>query len=129
MLDFLDYLPESVVLTVDGLDDEAARRSSVPTGTSLLGLIKHLTTVESLWFQFSFAGRDDTVLGDDVQPSDTVTAAVATYRSAIRTSNDIVDQCNELDLPVREMRLHIHPFEGSGDGLCGSFPEPRSPSP
>jgi hypothetical protein len=21
--------------------------------------------------------------------------------------------------PVREMRLHINPFEGSGDGLCG----------
>ncbi len=97
LLDFLDYLRESVVLKVDGLDEEAARRSSVPTGTSLLGLIKHLTTVESLWFQFSFAGRDETVPGDDVQPSDTVAAAVAAYRSAIRTSNDIVDQCNDLD--------------------------------
>lgn len=90
LLDFLDYLRDSVVSKVDGLDEEAVRRSSVPSGTSLLGLIQHLTTMESLWFQFSFAGQDDTVLGDDVQPFDTVTAAVAAYRIAIRTSNDIV---------------------------------------
>jgi transposase InsO family protein len=25
------------------------------------------------------------------------------------------------------MRLHIHPFEGSGDGLCGSFHRPKEP--
>jgi transposase InsO family protein len=32
-----------------------------------------------------------------------------------------------LGLPVHEMRLHIHPFEGSGDGLCGSFHRPKEP--
>jgi transposase InsO family protein len=32
-----------------------------------------------------------------------------------------------LVLPVHEMRLHIHPFEGSGDGLCGSFHRPKEP--
>ena len=32
-----------------------------------------------------------------------------------------------LGLPVREMRLHIHPFEGSGDGLCGSFHRAKEP--
>ena len=97
MLDFLDYLRESVILKVDGLDEEAARRSSVPTGTSLLGLIKHLSTVEALWFQFAFAGWDITVPAEEVDPSDTVTAAVAAYRSTIRTSSDIVDQCDDLD--------------------------------
>ncbi len=97
MLDFLDYLRESVILKVDGLDEEAVRRSSVPTGTSLLGLIKHLTSVEALWFQFAFAGRDIIVPGDEVDPSDTVTTAVAAYRGAIGTSSDIVDQCDDLD--------------------------------
>lgn len=97
MFDFLDYLRESVVSRVDGSDEEAARRSSVPTWTSLLGLIKHLTTMESLWFQISFAGRDDTVPRDDVQTSDTVATAVAAYRNAIRTSNENVDRCNDPD--------------------------------
>ena len=32
-----------------------------------------------------------------------------------------------LGLPVHELRLHIHPFEGSGDGLCGSFHRPKEP--
>ena len=127
MFDFLDYLRESVVSRVDGSDEEAARRSSVPTWTSLMGLIKHLTTMESLWFQISFAGRDDTVPRDDVQTSDTVATAVAAYRNAIRTSNENVDRCNELELPVHEMRLHIHPLEGSGDGLCGFEQETKEP--
>lgn len=43
MLDFLDYFRESVILKVNGLEEEAARGSSVPSGTSLLGLIKHLS--------------------------------------------------------------------------------------
>jgi hypothetical protein len=97
LLDFLDYLRESVILKMDGLEEEAVRRSSVPTGTSLLGLIKHLTTVEALWFQFAFAGQENTVPGDEIDPSDTTTSAIASYRTAIRTSNDIVDHCNDLD--------------------------------
>src|SRR5260370_17114657 len=32
-----------------------------------------------------------------------------------------------LALPVRENRLHIHPFEGSGDGLCGFHYEAKEP--
>ena len=34
LLDFLGYLRESVILKVDRLDEEAVRRSSVPTGTN-----------------------------------------------------------------------------------------------
>ena len=68
LLDFLDYLRESVILKVDGLDEESARRSSVPTGTSLLGLVKHLTSVETAWFQYAFAGEDITIPGDNIDP-------------------------------------------------------------
>jgi hypothetical protein len=32
-----------------------------------------------------------------------------------------------LALPVRVLRLHIHPFEGSGDGLCGFDQETKEP--
>ena len=97
LLDFLGYLRESVILKVDHLDEAAARRSSVPTGTNLLGLIKHLTTVEALWFQFAFAGQDITVPGDELGPSDTVTSAVAAYRDVVRASNEIVDLCDDLN--------------------------------
>ena len=33
----------------------------------------------------------------------------------------------DLALPVHELRLHIHPFEGSGDGLCGFDQETKEP--
>jgi hypothetical protein len=32
-----------------------------------------------------------------------------------------------LVLPVHELRLHIHPLEGSGDGLCGSDQRAKEP--
>lgn len=43
---FLDYLRDAVVRKVSGLSEEDARRSPVPSGTSLGGLIKHLRWVE-----------------------------------------------------------------------------------
>ena len=50
-------------------------------------------------------------------------SAILTYPRRVRAAGP------GLGLPVHEMRLHIHPFEGSGDGLCGSHHRPRSPSP
>ncbi|WP_420113047.1 DinB family protein [Pseudactinotalea sp.] len=43
---FLDYLRDAVVRKARGVSDEDARRSPVPTGTNLGGLIKHLRWVE-----------------------------------------------------------------------------------
>ncbi|WGP06027.1 DinB family protein [Bacillus subtilis] len=43
---FLDYLRDAVVRKVSGVSEEDARRSPVPTGTNLGGLIKHLRWVE-----------------------------------------------------------------------------------
>lgn len=96
LLDFLDYLRESVIVKISGVSEEAARRSPVPTGTCLLGLVKHLTTVEVLWFQIAFAGRDVAAAGE-VDAGDTVASAVAAYRDAIRSSNSIVDGQDDLD--------------------------------
>ena len=79
---FLDYLRESLILKVADLDEESARRSTVPTGTSLLGLIKHLIGVEVGWFQFAFAGRDVAMASEEVEPTDSVASAVTAYRAA-----------------------------------------------
>jgi uncharacterized damage-inducible protein DinB len=96
LVEFLDYLRGSLIIKVTDLDETSARRSTVPSGTSLLGLIKHLTTVEVSWFQFSFAGTDVTVPADEILPADTVFGAVAAYRAAAQANNQIVLQ-SELD--------------------------------
>ena len=46
----LQYLRESVVRKVEGVADQDARWSPVPTGTSLLWIVKHLARAEALWF-------------------------------------------------------------------------------
>ncbi|GAB3302675.1 DUF664 domain-containing protein [Epidermidibacterium keratini] len=43
---YLQRTREHVVGTLDGLDDYAVRRPMTPTGTNLLGLVKHLASGE-----------------------------------------------------------------------------------
>src|SRR5262245_3715993 len=59
LLAFLDYLRESLIGKLDGLSEEDARRSLVPSGTSLLGLVKHVAQAEHSWVLYSWAGGDD----------------------------------------------------------------------
>ncbi len=97
LLAFLDYLRESLILKVVDLDEDSARRSTVPTGTCLLGLIKHLTGVEVAWFQFTFPGNDVVIPSEKIEPTDSVDSAVIAYRAAIRVSNRIVSESDDLD--------------------------------
>ncbi len=97
LLAFLDYLRESIILKVEDLDEEAARTSTVPSGTSLLGLVKHLTVVELTWFQVTLAGLDSPFPDENVEPTDTVASVVDAYRATIVANNTIVDAYNDLD--------------------------------
>jgi hypothetical protein len=69
----------------------------VPSGTSLLGLVKHLTFVETAWFQWSFAGLDVQLPSGDLQPGDTAESVLAAYRGAVTRNNEILDGCRDLD--------------------------------
>ncbi len=97
LLEFLDYLRESVILKVEDVDEESARRSAVPSGTSLVGLVKHLTVVEIAWFQLAFAGLDSPLPAEAIEPTDTASSVVNSYRDTIVASNGIVNDCNNLD--------------------------------
>ena len=94
---FLDYLRDAMVVKITGLDDDAVRRPLVPSGTSLLGLVKHLTRVETAWFPFAFAGEDVVVPKDELEAGDTVESVVEAYRGAVRRANDILDGAHDLD--------------------------------
>ncbi|GHH86750.1 hypothetical protein GCM10018793_59880 [Streptomyces sulfonofaciens] len=45
---------EAVLRKVEGLNDEQLRRPMTPSGTNLLGLVKHLAAVEYAWFCETF---------------------------------------------------------------------------
>jgi uncharacterized damage-inducible protein DinB len=97
LLVFLDYLRDAIVRKASGLDDDALRRSVVPSGTSLLGLVKHLTFVEVAWLQWSFAGLDVIVPQPELEPGDTTTGVLTAYRDATRQNNAVVEACEDLE--------------------------------
>ncbi|PJE95154.1 mini-circle protein [Streptomyces carminius] len=107
LLAFLGYLREAVAAKATGVPGEAARAPGVPSGTSLLGLVKHLTAVEHNWFGWAFAGEGDEPLDDGAPPApgETADGLLAAYRAAADRSNRIVAACDRLDRPgARSLR-------------------------
>ncbi len=90
----LTYQRECLLRKVDGVSEADARRSPVPSGTTLLWLIKHVAAAEHIWLHERFAGRRG-VLGGQVADDDTIAAASEHYRAS----------WPELDAVVRENDL------------------------
>ena len=88
----LQYQRESVLRKVDGVSDEDARRAPVPTGTSLLWLVKHLARAEALWFLERFAGEqvEPELVDHDVGPEDTLETAIDRYRTTWARSDAVI---------------------------------------
>ncbi|RNL65212.1 DinB family protein [Nocardioides marmoriginsengisoli] len=91
---FLDDGRLEVVKTLAGLSEEQARRRLVPSLTTPLGLVKHLTFVERIWFQVVLLGRTRAELGlpEEVDPTfvpdpgDTVASVIADYEQVCTES-------------------------------------------
>jgi uncharacterized damage-inducible protein DinB len=97
LVGFLDYLRTSVAAKVEGLPDELVRQPGVPSGTSLLGLIKHLTAVEGHWL----TGRPVPSWPATFRATREETAAevLAAYRSTSAAANTVVAGWDDLELP------------------------------
>ena len=78
LLGLLQFQRESFVRKVEGISDEDARRSPVPSGTTLLWLAKHLSLAEEIWLRHRFTGEltRDEVFDHTVRPDDTLAGAV-----------------------------------------------------
>src|SRR2546423_10559280 len=103
---FLRYLREAIIRKVEGLPDEVARIPGVPSGTSPLGLIKHLAGVERVWLEWAFLGRETfPELSMAVSETDTVESCVAAFRAASARPAEILSTLDDLDaVTAREDR-------------------------
>jgi hypothetical protein len=102
LLAALDENRAGFVRKLDGLSEENARRSTVPSGTNLAGLLQHLTFVESMWFE-QVVARGKPTRGKrtmQVDPSISLRQLRADYRDAWATSNEIVTGIGDADAPV-----------------------------
>ncbi len=59
---------EVVLWKIEGLDDEQLRHPMTPSGTSLLGLVKHLGAVEYGWFCTTFGRQTEPLPFSDEDP-------------------------------------------------------------
>jgi Protein of unknown function (DUF664) len=113
-LAFLDFNRESVLKKTDGLDEKQLRRVLVPTGTNLLGLVKHLAASERYWFGLYLTGitpPGGSTLGMRVPGASTAEAVISDYRAAIAESNTAIiaagDPQTLLARRVRGQRLTL----------------------
>jgi uncharacterized damage-inducible protein DinB len=110
---FLEMHRGVLARKLGGLTDAEARRSLVPSQTTLLGLAKHLTAVEREWFGQILGQRPPAAVGLPVPgdgfelgPADTVEGVLAEYGRACAQSREWA-AAHELDEVVP------HEFLGS----------------
>ncbi|MFE9364756.1 DinB family protein [Streptomyces sp. NPDC006978] len=98
----LDRHRDVVLWKLEGLDDEQLRRPMTPTGTNLLGLVKHLATVEYGWFCGTF-GREteefwfDSSADDMTIAPDETTERILAFYARARAAADLSMAETDLD--------------------------------
>ncbi|CAN5241124.1 DinB family protein [soil metagenome] len=105
---FLDYLREAILAKVEGLDRDALLGDHVASGTTLLGIVKHLTHVERWWFgdvvagsQLDYPWTDEDPDADwRVEDDETIEGIVAGYHEAVAQSRAIT-AATDLDALLR----------------------------
>ncbi|MET8230573.1 DinB family protein [Micromonospora sp. NPDC005298] len=109
---------------LDGLTEEQARRSLVPSRTTLLGLVKHTTFVEKVWFDEAVTCRSRAEIGIPATPdesfvlddTDTIASVQRAHREACEASrrataslglDDLLRGNRRGPLPLRWVYLHV----------------------
>ena len=121
---FLDEHRSALNACLDGLTEEQARRSLVSSQTTLLGLVKHATFVEKVWFDEAVTCRSRAEIGIPATPDesfildddDTIATVQAAHRDACDASrratsslglDDVVRGNRRGPLPLRWVYLHM----------------------
>jgi hypothetical protein len=121
---FLDEHRGALNRCLDGLTEEQVRRSLVPSRTTLLGLVKHATFVEKVWFDEAVTCRSRAEIGIPATPDesfvldddDTIATVQQAHRDACEAArhataslglDDIVHGNRRGPLPLRWVYLHV----------------------
>lgn len=121
---FIDEHRAALNACLDGLTEEQARRSLVSSRTTLLGLVKHATFVEKVWFDEAVTRRTRAEIGipasaDEsfiLDGSDTIASVQQAHREACTASRQATSSL-DLDevlygnrrgpVPLRWVYLHV----------------------
>ena len=95
---FVEEYRGALEAALGGLTEEQARVRLVPSATTLLGLLKHVTWMQRVWFEECVGGTSRRELGLVQNPAesfrltddDTVASVTAAYREACATARTAV---------------------------------------
>ncbi|MHA3023204.1 DinB family protein [Mycobacterium sp. BMJ-28] len=95
---FVEDYRTAIELTLDGLTEEQVRRRLVSSATTLLGLVKHVTWMQRVWFEQCIGGTSRSELGlvqtvDEsfrLSDDDTIASVTAAHRRACETARSTV---------------------------------------
>lgn len=98
LVGFIDYLRNAIMDKVSGVPEPEVRTAGVPSGTNLLGLIKHVTAVE----RFYFLEEPITNMRRTFRPTrdETVDGLLAGYRATIAQANQVIETWTDLTQPA-----------------------------
>jgi len=121
---FLDEHRADLNRIIDGLTEQEARAGLVSSKTTLLGLLKHATFVEKVWFDEAVSGRsraeigipetpdesfvlteDDTI--DSIRQAHLEACAASRQATAELGLDDLVHGNRRGPLPLRWVYLHV----------------------
>jgi len=100
---FIEEYRSAIEVTLDCLTEEQARRRLVSSATTLLGLLKHVTWMQRVWFEECVGGTPLRELGLVQSPDesfrlsddDTIATVTAAHREACATARTAI-----ADLPL-----------------------------
>ena len=95
---FIEEYRSALEATLDGLNEEQARRRLVPSATTLLGLLKHVTWMQRIWFEECVGGTPRGELGLVQSPDDSfrlcqddsIASVTAAHQEACATARSAV---------------------------------------
>jgi uncharacterized damage-inducible protein DinB len=134
----LQYCQETLLVKIDGLSDDDLSRPRVPSGTTLLGMIKHLAYAHRWWFRIVFANEaaevpwtaDDPAADWRLAPEDTRASVIAFYQAetararaiTLAATPDTISRRSGTDFSLRwilaYMIQEISRHNGHADILC-----------
>ena len=121
---FIDEHRRALNGCLNGLTEEQVRRSLLPSRTTLLGLVKHATFVEKVWFDEAITCRSRAEIGIPATPDesfilddgDTIASIQQAHREACEASrrassslglDDMLNGNRRGPLPLRWVYLHM----------------------
>jgi hypothetical protein len=86
---FVEEYRSALEMALDRLTEEQARRRLVPSATTLLGLLKHVTWMQRVWFEECVGGTSRRELGLVQNPAESFRLTAA-HRGACATARTAV---------------------------------------